>query len=229
MPCSLQNATTSRCCQVGCSSIWLTAGHSPVSSYRRVRCSGRKLHTPSVFTAFVAQLGERLPGRSGTPIERSRPMNHVHVDVFQLQQSQLSVEGCKCHVVPLLGVAQLGRDPQMTALAPLVEAGFGEGAADAALVVVARGSVDMPVPRRQRRFDHGSDIIVLDSQQPQPDLRNHVAVIEFDSRHARSSRRNGEIAGSQHGRLLVFTLHPVRSICHGDMPSLPTPVCHHIG
>ncbi len=78
----------------------------------------------------------------------------------------------------------------------------------------------MPVPRRQRRFDHGSDIIVLDSQQPQPDLRNHVAVIEFDSRHARSSRRNGEITGSQHGRLLVFTLHPVRSICHGDMPSL---------
>ena len=48
--CALQYATTSRCCHVGCSSIWLTAGYSPVSLCSRSRCSGRKLHTPSVRT-----------------------------------------------------------------------------------------------------------------------------------------------------------------------------------
>ena len=63
----------------------------------------------------------------------------------------------------------------------------------------------------------------LDRRAGQDDTR-HLLVPK-----GRNSRRNGEIAGSQHGRLLVFTLHPVRSICHGDMPSLPTPVCHHIG
>lgn len=95
-------------------------------------------------------------------------MNHVHVDVFQLQQSQLSVEGCKCHVVPLLGVAQLGRDPQMTALAPLVEAGFGEGAADAALVVVARGSVDMPVPAANADLTTGATSSFSIRSSPNP-------------------------------------------------------------
>ena len=125
-------------------------------------------HAQRLHTAFVAQLGERLPGRSGTPIERSRPMNHVHVDVFQLQQSQLSVEGCKCHVVPLLGVAQLGRDPQMTALAPLVEAGFGEGRGDAALVVVARGSVDMPVPAANADLTTGATSSFSIRSSPNP-------------------------------------------------------------
>ena len=113
--------------------------------------------------ALVTQLDEGLPGVGATPVERRGPVNHVHVHVVELEEFQGVVECLERGVVALLGVAQLGGDPQGFTLGALVVAGSGERTAHAGLVVVSGGAVDVAVSGFQRGFDDGHHALVIDA------------------------------------------------------------------
>ena len=113
--------------------------------------------------ALVAQLDEGLPGVGATPVERRGPVNHVHVHVVELEEFQGVVECLERGIVALLGVTQLGGDPQCLALSALVVAGSGERTAHAGLVVVSGGAVDVAVSGFQRGFDDGHHALVIDA------------------------------------------------------------------
>lgn len=104
------------CCQVGCSSIWVDGRISPVLM-QRSRCSGRKLHTPSVRTllrarnswnAFHVSL-ERQPSPGG-------PRSMYIADIIELQQAKLAVERLACAVIPCSESRSFCRNPQVFAL-----------------------------------------------------------------------------------------------------------------
>ena len=90
-------------------------------------------------------------------------MDHVHVHVIELEEFQGVVECLERGVVALLGVAQLGGDPQGLTLGTGVVAGGGERAAHAGLVIVAGRTVDMAVAGFQRGFDDGDHALVVDA------------------------------------------------------------------
>lgn len=69
-------------------------------------------------------------------------MEHIHVDVVELQQTQLPVERLARAVIPLLGITQLRCDPQAFAQLSSVNPVFFN-ARPANLIVVSRGTVDV--------------------------------------------------------------------------------------
>ena len=90
-------------------------------------------------------------------------MDHVHVHVIELEEFQRVVESFERGIVALLGVAQLGGDPQGLTLGTGVVAGGGERAAHAGLVVVSGGAIDVAVSGFQRGFDDGDHALVIDT------------------------------------------------------------------
>ena len=120
-------------------------------------------HAERAGQALVAQLDEGLPGVGATPVERRGPVNHVHVHVVELEEFQGVVECLECGVVALLGVTQLGGDPQCLALSADVVARGGERAAHAGLVVVPSSTIDMTVTGFQRGFDDRDHALVVDT------------------------------------------------------------------
>ncbi len=155
-------------------------------------------HAERLHTALRAELLERLPGLPGTPVERRRPMQHVHVHVIELQQFELTVERLAGRIVPLLGIAQLRGDPQVLAVLPLGEARGLERAADAGLVVVSGGAVDMPVSGSQGAFHNGSDAFVIDTQHAKADLRNQMTVAQRNHRSMESCHETRPFVSINH-------------------------------
>ena len=90
-------------------------------------------------------------------------MDHVHVHVIELEEFQGVVECLERGVVALLGVAQLGGDPQGLALGAGVISGSGERTTHAGLVVVSGGAIDVAVSGFQRRFDDRGHALVIDT------------------------------------------------------------------
>lgn len=74
-------------------------------------------------------------------------MQHVHVDIIELQQAKLAVERLARAVIPLLGIAQFRRNPQVFALLTFRESRIVQRATHAGLIVVPRRAVDMTVAR----------------------------------------------------------------------------------
>ena len=90
-------------------------------------------------------------------------MDHVHIHVIELEEFQRVVEGFERGIVALLGVAQLGGDPQGLALGTGVVSGSGERTTHAGPVVVAGRTVDVAVAGFQRGFDDGDHTLVVDA------------------------------------------------------------------
>lgn len=82
-------------------------------------------------------------------------MQHVHVDIIELQQAKLAVERLACAVIPLLGIAQFRRNPQVFALLTFRESRIVQRATHAGLIVVPRRAVDMTVAGFQRTLHYG--------------------------------------------------------------------------
>ena len=150
-------------------------------------------HAKRTHATLRAELVERLPRFAGTPVERRRPMQHVHVHVVELQQAELAVERLARGIVPLLGVAQLRRHPQIFAIFALREPRVFQRAPHARLVVVPRGTVDMTITGFQRALHHGGNALIVDTQHAQADLRNQIAVGKRDHRSVESSHENNPL------------------------------------
>ena len=144
-------------------------------------------HAKRPHATLRTELVERLPRFAGTPVERGRPMQHVHVHVVELQQAKLTVERLACGIVPLFRIAQLRRHPQVLAILTLREARVFQRASDARLVVVPRGTVDMTIAGFQRALHHGGNALIVDTQHAQADLWNQIAVGKRDHRSVENS------------------------------------------
>ena len=88
----------------------------PLKMLRQEIAHAKRTHAP-----LRAELVERLPRFAGTPVERGRPMQHIHVHIIELQQVKLTVERLACGIVPLFRIAQLRRHPQIFAFFALRE------------------------------------------------------------------------------------------------------------
>ena len=74
------------CGKYGCSSIWFTAGVTPVSSMIRSRCSSVKLLTPTERTSpLTLGVHQRLPRLRVQPEARVGPVDQGEVDLVQAQ------------------------------------------------------------------------------------------------------------------------------------------------
>ena len=144
-------------------------------------------HAERTHATLRAEFVERFPSLTGTPVERRRPMQHVHVHVVELQQAELAVERLARGIVPLFRIAQLRRHPQVLAILTLREPRVLQRASHARLVVVPRGAVDMTIAGFQRALDHGGNALVVDAQHAQADLRNQIAVGKRDHRSVENS------------------------------------------
>ena len=120
-------------------------------------------HAKRLHAAFRAELDEGLPRFAAAPVERGRPMQHIHVDILELQQTELTVEGLACGIIALLGITQFGGDPDCFALAAGVVAGVRKRTAYASLVVVSGGAVDMTVSGRNGAFDDRRHAFIIDA------------------------------------------------------------------
>ena len=154
----------------------------PLKMLRQEIAHAKRTHAP-----LRAELVERLPRFAGTPVERGRPMQHIHVHIIELQQAKLTVERLACGIIPLLRIAQLRRHPQVLAILTLREARVLQRTSDAGLVIVPRSAIDMAITGFQRALDHGGNALVVDAQHAQADLRNQIAVGKRDHRSVENS------------------------------------------
>ena len=143
-------------------------------------------HTQRLHTAFGTELLERLPRLAGTPVERSGPVQHVHVNVIELQEAELAVESLACGVIPLFGITQFGGDPQILTILTLCEAHVLQRTAHTGLIVVPGGAVDMAVSHFERAFHHRSHAFVVNTQNTEADLGNQIAVVQGNHRSMES-------------------------------------------
>ena len=150
-------------------------------------------HAQCAHAVFRAKLSERLPRLTGTPVERRRPVQHVHVHVVELQQTQLPVERLACGIVPLFRIAQLRGHPQILAMLALSEARIAQRTPHTGLVVVSRGTVDVPIAGFQCALNYGSNALIVDAQHAQTDLRNQIAVGKRNHRSMESSHGNNPL------------------------------------
>ena len=146
MPRSACSRRSPCCCRRGCSSIWLTAGVTPVSSMIRSRCAGWKFDTPMArVRPCLLRLDQALPRLDVAVLRGHRPVDEVEVDVLHLEAVQAVAQRALGLVEAVVVVEALGRDEDVVAL----EARGVDGLADGGLVAVGRGGVDVPVAREQ--------------------------------------------------------------------------------
>ena len=150
-------------------------------------------HAQCAHAVFRTKLLECLPRFAGTPVERRRPVQHVHVHVVELQQTQLPVERLARGIVPLFRIAQLRGHPQILAMLALREARIAQRTPHTGLVVVSRGTVDVPIAGFQRALNYGSNALIVDAQYAQTDLRNQIAVGKRNHRSMESSHGNNPL------------------------------------
>ena len=117
-------------------------------------------------------------------------MEHIHVHVVELQQTQLPVERLARGIVPLFRIAQLRGHPQILAMLALREARIAQRTPHTGLVVVSRGTVDVPIAGFQCALNYGSNALIVDAQYAQTDLRNQIAVGKRNHRSMESSHGN---------------------------------------
>ena len=97
--------------------------------------------------AVVLQLDQRLPGLDVAVLGGQRPVDEVEVDVVEPEPVTALLEGAQRLVVAVRVVVQLGGDEDLVAR----QAGLGDRRADARLVAVHRGGVDVPVAGLEAR------------------------------------------------------------------------------
>ncbi len=166
-------ARSSACWKRGCSSTWLTVG----------RVSGLGLQPLEVLDAevgdadrarapFLVDAFEGTPGVDEAVFARHRPVDQVEVDVVEAEAAETGLEGRQSRVVTLLGVPELGRDEDVLA----GDARGRDRGADALLVAVGPGGVDVAVAGIERLFDHLLRVLGRHLEDAEPelgDLRRH--------------------------------------------------------
>ena len=145
IPSSAWNRRDSRCCEYGCSSIWLTAGATPVSSTSREMCSGRKFETPMLRTRPSPLSSTQRPPCVDVAVQGRRgPVDQEQVDHVQAEPVQRAVERGAGPLVALPTVPDLRGDEQLVPRDAAL-GGTGDGAAHPGLVAVRGRGVDGPV------------------------------------------------------------------------------------
>jgi hypothetical protein len=115
-----------------------------------------------------------------TPIDRVlrlRPVHEVEVDVVHPQPVQAGVDAGERRFITLVAVPKLGRDEDLGA----VDSGCGERTADAFLVSVDHGGVDVPVAK----FEGGGDGLlnvfsILDLERAEAEKRDVDVAVKGD-------------------------------------------------
>ena len=108
-------------------------------------------------------------------------MDQIQVDVVEAEFAQAHVEGVQGLVVAVLVVPDLRGDEHVLARQP----GPGDALADAGLVVVERGGVDMAVAGFQGDLHGIGRRGIRDLVHTEPELGDAVTVIERKKRRGR--------------------------------------------
>ncbi len=101
-------------------------------------------------------------------------MDQEQVDVVEAQRLQGAVERSPRIVGLVGGVAQLAGDEHLAA----VQAGGPDALADALLVAVHLGGVDVPVAHVQSLADRLGRLGRVDLEHPEAELRDGLAVVQ---------------------------------------------------
>ena len=160
-----------------------------VSASSRSRSSTRKLETPIVRARpSLVDAFEGAPGVDEAVLAGHRPVDQVEVDVVEAEPAEARLEGRQRRLVALLGVPQLGGDEEVLA----GESRGGDRRADALLVAVGGGGVDMAVAGVERLLDHLLGVLGRHLEDAEAELGDLDAVVE------------GEAGDRQLGHLLNF-------------------------
>ena len=120
---------------------------------------------------------EGPPGIDEAVLARHRPVDQVEVDVVEPESLEARLEGGQGRVVALLRVPQLGGDEDVLA----GQARGGERRADAGLVAVGGGGVDVAVAGVKRLLDDPLGVLGRDLEDAEPELGNLDAIVERES------------------------------------------------
>jgi hypothetical protein len=137
-------------------------------------------HADRARAAVRPQLLEHPPRRDEVAVvERGqRPVDEKQVDAVEAELLQRPVERATRVVRPVKGVAELARHEDLVARQP----GGPDRVADAALVAVHLGRVDVPVADLEGRRDGLRGLRGIDLKDPEAELRDRGAVVELDLR-----------------------------------------------
>jgi hypothetical protein len=138
--------------------------------------------------AVGVELLERIPRRDEVAAvqRRQRPVDEEEVDVVGAELLERPVE-CTPRVVRLVeAVVELARDPDIVAVEPR----GGDRGADAVLVAVHLGGVDVAIAGLER--SRGRTLGVgarADLEDAEPELRDAAAVVQLDRRDVGAAAR----------------------------------------
>ena len=142
-------------------------------------CAGLKLDTPDRSRlAGGDKLFERLPRGDVFVTLRPGPVDEEQIDVVQPEPLEGFVQAHDRAVIALVGAVQFGGDEEVLA----ANAAVSDALAHAALVAIARSSVDVPVPGLYRGDDHRRHLCVAEWPSAQANLGDGVAVVEKECR-----------------------------------------------
>ena len=166
----------------GWSSIWFTVGSCSASRLQPLQVLDAEVGDADRAAAALAlDPFEGAPGVEVALLGRQRPVDQVEVDVVEAEPAAALLEGLQGRVVALLRVPELGGDEDLLARDP----GGGDRGADAGLVAVGGGGVDVAVAGRQRLLDRAPG-----SPPAAPGRRRSRAA---GSRRRRGARRSGPV------------------------------------
>lgn len=103
-------------------------------------------------------------------------MNHIHVHIIQTQTAHLLIECPKSRVITLLGITHLSAYPYRLAIGTVSEAGLCQPPTDSGLIMISCGRIYMPITCLQGYLDYMRHTLIINTQDPQPDLRDQISV-----------------------------------------------------
>lgn len=136
-------------------------------------------HADRADQPFVARLDEGLPGLDIIVVLRDRPVDQEHVEIVEAKRLETVLDAFAS--VRTHGLrADLAGDEQVFA----IDIGCPDGAADAGLVVVALGRVDVAIAGADGLAHDPADVVLGHLPDAETKLRDGIAVIERSERHA---------------------------------------------
>jgi hypothetical protein len=126
--------------------------------------------------ALVLELHQCLPAVDIAVAARRWPVDEVEVDIVGAEPFEALVEGFQRGIVALRVVPELGGEENVLT----VDAGGAHALADAVLVAVDRGRIDMAVAGFERDADRRRGDIVGCLPDAEPDLGDGIVIMEAD-------------------------------------------------
>jgi hypothetical protein len=142
--------------------------------------------------AGAVDLLQRLPRLDVVDVDgRQRPVDEEQVDVVELQLGERPVEGPERVVPAVEAVVELGGHEDLLAR----DAGVADALADALLVPVHLGGVDVPVTDLQGGLHRLRGLLRLDLVDAEAELRDLHAVVQGDRGHGGHERSSTGFVG----------------------------------